>query len=312
MLADELGGSVVSSLSWVDHAGLWVFRSAGGAAETVVLSDARYVSLHGGRRDFFSVVHHFDADRIEVTVHHFAEPAEAISRASLDSSATRVAGDASAWDNVQTHYVAYYAGPVWSDFALVRVKPAEGQIELQQFDWYTDGYDKGYQGIVGVTEVPGADLLIVSVQRDSRPILYDPVARTKVGALELCGRGGNPKLFFRRHAQELWADDYDTIVKIEPHTWRILGSRILQGAAAGAMQFIGAYAFDADETRCIVARPFSGDVLSLSPRSLRPRFRCRLDGQPLEAVALADGSIVARDWKSGALLRGELRRMWTF
>jgi len=310
MLANERGDAVISSLGWVDHAGLWVFCVSTGAPQSVLLGDAKYLSLHDGVRDFFSVVHHFEGDRLEVTVHKFSEPAEPVSRASVTTGGSQILGDPSAWANVQTNYVSYYAGPLWSDFALVRVHPSEGRVELQQFAWYTDEYDKGYQGVVGVTEVPGEDLLIVSVQRDSRPILYDPLARSKVGSLELCGRGGNPSLFFRHHAHELWADDYDTIVKIEPRTWRVLKSRTLQGDAAGTRQFIGQFSFDRDETLCVVARPFSGDVIALSPRSLRPRFRCKLHGQPLEAVALPDRSVVARDWKSGALLRGELGRVW--
>jgi hypothetical protein len=159
-----------------------------------------------------------------------------------------------------------------------------------------------------VTEVPGERLLIVSVQRDSRPILYDPVAQSKVGALNLCGRRGNPRVYFRRNARELWADDYDTLVKIEPGTWRVLDSLLLQDAGPGAGQFIGAFSFNRDETLCTVARPFSGDVIGLDPQAFSTTLQCKLSGQPLEAVALPDRSVVARDWKSGGLLRGDLKR----
>jgi len=308
MLSDARGSVVISSLGWVDHASLWVFRVSEGTPASVPLGDAKYLSLHAGIRDFFSVVHHFDGDRVEITVHNFTEPRDAVARAVVTPDGARVLGDSSAWAHVQTNYVSYYTGPFWSDFALVRVKPREELVELQQFDWYNDDYDKDYQGIVGVVEIPGQDLLIVSVQRDSRPVLYDPVTRSKVGALDLGGRGGNPRLRFRHHANELWADDYDTIVKLESGSWRVLKSRLLQGGAAGTQQFIGQFSFDADETMCVVARPFSGDVIALNPGSLRSRFRCKMDGQPLKAVTLSDRSVVARDWKSGVLLRGQLRR----
>jgi hypothetical protein len=33
----------------------------------------------------------------------------------------------------------------------------------------------------------------------------------------------------------------------------------------------------------------------------------RLGAQPLHVAALADGDVVARDWKTGAVLRGRLR-----
>src|SRR5262249_24611281 len=183
-------------------------------------------------------------------------------------------------------------------------------VELQQLEWYGREYDKGYQGIVGVTEVPGRSLLIVSVQRDSHPVLYDPVLRRKMGSLKLAGRAGNPTLFFRRRANELWADDYDTILKLEPDTWRVLRSRRLQSALGGTGRFIGRFAFDADETLCTVARPYAGDVIALDPHTLRLRFRAKTGSQPLEAIALPDRSVVARDWKTGALLRANLRRAW--
>jgi hypothetical protein len=130
-------------------------------------------------------------------------------------------------------------------------------------------------------------------------------SRDALKALELRNRIGNPNLFFRRRANELWADDYDSVVKLEPATWRVLGSRLLQPARTGTKQYIGQFSFDADESLCAVARPFSRDVLGLDPTTLQTRFKCALNGQPIEAMALPDGSVNARDWKSGALLRGQ-------
>jgi hypothetical protein len=220
-------------------------------------------------------------------------------------------GDRSAWTHVPKNYVAYQQGATWSDYALIRIDASAESVEVQQFDWYGSDYDKAYQATVGVVEVPGEDALIVSVQRDSRPVLYDPVRRKKIGALRLAARNGNPTLVFRHHANEVWADDYDTIVKIQAGTWRVVKTRRLQSAVNGAGQFIGRFCFDAQETMCVVARPFSADVVALGTTNLRPRLRCRMHGQPLEAVALPDRSVVARDWKSGDLLRGDLERYWT-
>jgi len=70
----------------------------------------------------------------------------------------------------------------------------------------------------------------------------------------------------------------------------------------GTKQFMGHFSFDADESPCAVARPFSRDVLGVEPTTLQTRFQCALDGQPIKALALPDGSVNARDWKSGALL----------
>jgi hypothetical protein len=306
MLADSQGRVVVSNLGWVDHGSLWVMETRRDQADTLMLSDAKYVSLHPGKNDYFSVNHRFDGARAKITVHHFSNPGEVVASAMLTSDSTEMVGDLSVWSNVQKNYVVYYAGPFWSESCLLRVTPHASRIELQQFGWYNSDYDKGYQGVIGVVESPDDGLLIVSVQRDSHPVIYDPNSQRKVGALELCNRGGNPTLFFRRRANELWADDYDTVVKLEPGTWRVIDSRRLQSDAAGTRQFIGGFSFDADEKLCLVARPFSSDVVGLDPTTLQTRFRCALNGQPLEASALPDGTVIARDWKSGALLCGQL------
>ena len=49
---------------------------------------------------------------------------------------------------------SYYKGP-WSDFALIQVDPVQAECLSSTIAWYNDDYDNGYQGIVGVTEVPG-------------------------------------------------------------------------------------------------------------------------------------------------------------
>ena len=175
------------------------------------------------------------------------------------------------------------------------------------FEWYDDSYDKLYQGIVGVTEIPDSDLVLVSVQRSSTLIIYDPNARRKVGEFSLSNGHGNPTLHFRGPG-ELWAADYDTLLKIEPGSWRVLESRRLQDAAAGTAQFIGEFAFNRDEAICAVARPFAGDVIGLDPKTFRTRYQAKIGGQPLEVAVLDDRRVYARDWKSGRLLQGSLRR----
>ena len=300
----------MSSLGWVDHGGLWAFHVADGRETRVPLGDAEWLSLHPGRDDHFAVMHHFEGARVEITVHTLGGPQEILGRAVLAGDGGRVEGAAAAWARVPAYYTAYCREAAWRDYGLVRVDAAAGRVESQPFDWYDDGYDKMYQSIVGVAEVPGQDLVIVSVQRDSHPVLYDPVARRKVGVIDLAGHAGNPTLRFRRHAPELWADDYDVLLKLEPGTWRRLRARRLQSAFAGTAAFIGQFCFDAEETLCVVARPFSGDVIALEARTMRKRFRARTGGQPLDAMALPDGSVVAREWKTGATLRARLERRW--
>ncbi|HYM23650.1 MAG TPA: hypothetical protein VEU08_10585 [Vicinamibacterales bacterium] len=308
MLADARGTIVVSSMGWVDGGNLWVFRTSSGNATTARLSDAKYLSLHPGDGDHFSVAHHTESSRIAITIHHVSEPETVLGSAIVDDDANRVIGGADVWARVPYCYTTFYAGPSLRDYVLVRVLAREGRVDLQTFDWFTsDAYDRAYQGIVSAAQVPGHDVVLVSVQRSSRVIVHDPVAGREVGAFDIGDRRGNPTLYFRRNANELWADDYDALVKIEPGSWRVLGSRALQPPSGSVSQFIGKFAFDADETMCAVPRPYSRDVIAIDPADLQTRFRCPMLGQPLEAIALPDRSVIARDWKTGRLLRGDLR-----
>jgi hypothetical protein len=301
--------TIVSSLGWVDRGAIWVLDVATGRVRSVQMGDAKYLSLQAGRAGHFAAIHHYDADRLVITAHSFSCPEDVLGRCVISHSDRRIEGSPMPWENLPRHYVAYLVQPAWSDFALVTVD-ASRPVSLQTFEWYDDSYDKGYQGIVGVTDVPGSNLLLVSVQRSSKLVIYDPDARRKQGEVALAGNHGNPSLHFRRASPELWADDYDTLLKLEPGSWRILRSRKLQGAAQGTAQFIGQFTFNDDESICAVARPYSGDVLGLNPRTLRTSHRAKLGKQPLEVALLRDGTVCARDWKSGDLLRGKLRRAW--
>lgn len=308
MLADPEERTIVSSVGWVDGGAIWVLDVATGRPRSVRVGDARYLSLHAGRAGYFAAVHHYEGDRLAITAHSFSQPGWALSRCVVSRHDRRLEGPSSPWEHLPRHYVAYLVQPAWAEFALVTVDGSRA-VTLQTFEWYDDSYDKGYQGIVGVTQIPDSHLVLVSVQRSSKPIVYDPVARCKVGELLLSGNHGNPALYFSRTRSELWADDFDTLLRIEPGSWRILQSRKLQEAAAGTARFIGRFGFNADESICSVARPFSRDVIGLDPKNLRTRYRARLGGQPLEAALLRDRRAIARDWKSGDLLQGSLRRI---
>jgi len=299
---------IISSLGWVDKGSLWIFDTKNNSVTTFELSKADFLTLHQGKDDYFSVVHHFGDGTVEITAHHFISLTRILSKVIIKPGILQLTGDISTWAYLPNNYTAFCKQILWSDFALIRLHPIEGQVELQRFNWYDDSYDKGYQGIVGVTEVPGQELLIVCIQRDSRPILYDPVSQTKKAHIDLAERHGNPRLYFRKNNKELWVDDYDTLLKIDPKTWITLQSARLQGAASETMEFIGEYSFDVAESLCVVARPFSKDVVGLDPISMKIRWLCKLAGQPLEATVLPNKCVIARDWKSGALLSGRLKR----
>jgi hypothetical protein len=71
--------------------------------------------------------------------------------------------------------------------------------------------------------------------------------------------------------------------------------------------FVGDIALTRDESRCIVLRPGSGDVLATDTSNFKLVARATTGHQPPEAIALTDGRVIARDWTTGKLLRGDLQ-----
>jgi hypothetical protein len=125
-------------------------------------------------------------------------------------------------------------------------------------------------------------------------------------AIDLGGRLGNPALHHRPGDGEIWATDYDTVAVIRTDDWSVRKRARLQSAAAGTRQFIGDLSFATDDALCAVARPFSGDVVAVDCAALEIRSSATLGAQPLRVAALPGGEIVARDWKTGKVLRGRL------
>jgi len=184
-------------------------------------------------------------------------------------------------------------------------------VDLHELPWYTAGYDLGYQALLSPVPVPASDLLLMPIQRDSEPVIYSLTKRRKVGTIKLANRRGNPTLRFRHRASELWADDYDTILRLDVGSWRVHDAlrlqeeivEIVEGSESRSGAFIGEYSFDLDETRCAVARPYGGDVVLLDTATFRQVQRVPIGSEPLHVALLRDGRLIARDWKSGNVIR---------
>jgi hypothetical protein len=262
---------------------------------------AKYTSLHGTDSERFVAVHYFDGARFLASVSLFSAPEITVSSASYENGRTSLTGSASAWDGLPQLFVAYLATP-WNDHVLVRIE--SGHVHIQRLEWYDASYDKGYQGVVDVIALPDPQYALISVQRSSELVLHDLETGKAKQKISLGDRNGNPKLRLRQSGKELWASDYDTLAIIDTSAWNVVLRKKLQSAVAGTGQFIGDYSFSADGT-CCVARPYSGDVVAVDER-LKIRRTAKLGRRPYEAIELPDGDVVARDWKSGDLLRGRL------
>jgi len=301
---------VVSHLGWVDKASLWTYDVVKDSINSVPLGNAKYLSLYPCTdTNQFAVLHHFDGRLIRLTVHTFDNPAVPLCTIEHSSGGSRVDGNQTVLQNAPRFYTAFYNPGSNSDYHLVSIDSTHSKIEVERFDWYNDSYDKDYQGIAGVIELPSGKL-IISVQRDSNPVVYDPKTKTVLRKLSLAGKYGNPRFRFAKHRKEIWADDYDTILKFDPDSLNRKAARGLQTMLQGTSQFIGDWSFNGDESLCLVARPFSGDVVAISMEDLKTKYVAKTGQQPLEAVLLGDETVIGRDWQTGALLKGALKRKW--
>jgi hypothetical protein len=311
MIANPEGTMLLSSVGWVDHDALWLFDVAAGTTDTITLgTGARYSSLRCLGSQRFAAVHHFDGRRFEVSVRSFSAPDVVLARAVVEDGRSMVDGDGWAWSDVPHLYVEYLGFAPWKEYVLLKVSPSTSTIEVQRLEWYDGSYDKEYQGVADVIELPGDDCALVSVQRSSRLILHDLATGRQRRSIDLGGGGGNPRLELRDSGKEVWASDYDRLVVVRTGSWQVQRRSRLQRSGAGTQQFIGDFSFVPDQELCAVARPFSGDIVAVDLRTLKIKRSAKVGRQPLEVAALPRGEVVARDWKSGDLLRGTLERRW--
>jgi hypothetical protein len=302
MIANRDRTKVLSSLGWVDGDAIWVCDVASGEARTIPQNTgARHTSLHTSDTERFVAVHHFEGARFMASVSLFSAPEITLSTASYENGRASLVGNEASWDGLPQLFITYLAQP-WSDFVLVKIE--SGHVQIQRLEWYDSSYDKGYQGVVGVIALADPGCALISVQRSSELVLHDLGTGRATRKVSLGTRNGNPQLTLRQSGKEIWASDYDTLVVVDTESWRVLRKKRLQGAVAGIGQFIGDYSFSADGT-CCVARPYSGDVVAVDGR-LKIRRSATLGRQPFDAIELPSGEVIARDWKTGDLLRGQM------
>lgn len=298
MIYDSSTQTIVGNLGWVDRGALWVFDVAGQRESLIEVEGARYLDIRLGSNGLFRVVHS-DSPDLAVSIRHFKEPAVERASVRLGNDQVRFAGDAELWRHVDpTALVRTETGT-----RLIWIDPSAERVTDLDLSWFTnDNYDLGYQRLVGSLWAPEAGLVVVSIQRSSELVLIDPRLNQKVGVIMLAGSSGNPDLTLRS-GLELLASDYDRLCMANVATGAVRCSPPLQEPTPpNTRQFIGDY--DAGEATCVVARPFSGDVLRLDLETFAVLDRGPVGGQPL-AVCMTSGSdFVTRDWKTGRVARG--------
>jgi hypothetical protein len=306
MILDRSERFLVSSLGWVEHGGFVVRDlSTGKLAYFPGEEDAwtRLFAIDGDR--FLAVVRARGIGRLDLAVRQFTAPATVLWSMRITPSEQEVSGDRRAAAGIQPHHLATFKnGGRWDDY-LVTVAPDGSSAAFSAIPWYNaETYDLGYEGLTDAAALPGTALVLVSVQRSSTIIVHDPTRACEVGRFDLAGRQGNPMLTVV--GNELWTIDYDTFVRVNLSTQRVAGTVRLQPAPQGTMQFAGELFVWAAQRKAVIPRPFSGDVAVIDPVAGRIKCKAPLGRQPLSCVVTANGRVIARDWKSGAWIEGNI------
>ncbi len=189
MIIDSTERFVIDNMGWVDKAALWFLDLSTGAVRQVPLGTGDYLTLMGGERDLFVAVRRESMSLLEATVHSAASPPDVLARLRIEQGRATFSGRADLWASVPRVFVADH-----SRFAnvvrplLFLVDHRRGTVDFQELPWYSDGYDLMYQGLLDPVSVPDSDLLLMPIQRDSEPVIYDLTERRKVGTMKLADR----------------------------------------------------------------------------------------------------------------------------
>jgi hypothetical protein len=304
MIYEEKYGKVVSSLGWIDKGSILIHDTIKNITRNVRLSDADYLMLFKGSNGYFSILHVYK-DNIQISIHHFEAPDEILSNLTWVNDLNKK--NLGIWHHVPNYYTVGFSIADHFDFHLVQVEAERLVLQDDKIKWYREGnFDFMYQGLTSVTEYNNE--LIFTVQRDGSLYRFNVSDNKLEQRIVLAGNSGNPYPHIGNGF--LWTVDYDTLVQVSLKDWQVKAQKKLQGAEKGVAHFIGDVSLSLNNSLCIVPRPFSGDVITLN-KNLKLKHTCVVGKQPLEA-AIIDNKVIARDWKTGELLQGKLKKLFFF
>ena len=304
MIADDNRTQAI----WPEQNMLCVYSGRSGSVEKNKLSDAKFISIVPGRKDFFAVVHRWEDNRVEISAHRHSDPRRILALASLRLSPRTqgakvnidFSGDSSVWAFLPRAFIIYSFDT--ADLRRLLLLRGDEKDNFQELEWHRANYDNLYQGLVSVFEIPNERELIITIQRDSNPVLYDPLAQKAIRKLSLADRRGNPEIVGRPSVNELWVSDYDTLVKLDANSLNVKKAVLVQESIPPMERlFMGKFCFDAQEQSCLIARPFSGDAVMLEAESMRKTRQLHLGGAPLDICLLSGGTVITREWKTNEM-----------
>lgn len=317
MILNSSETKIVASCGWVEKSSLLVICPRERKEERLKIGEAGYIGLKKLPQDYFLAIQHYPGEYVVLSIHSFQNPAEILAEVIATSRNLKFRGDDSLWKLAPKYYVGGLNDESEGRaYRLIEMNRERKEELFPDLEWWDKSYDKMYQGVIDVIEIPNTDYLLFSVQRDSEPVLYDISGKKVTKKIKLAGRRGNPIFTFRNNQKELWCIDYDTLVKIRLSDWKILAKKRMQGSILQMdMLFVGDFSFTADEKYCAVARPYSRDLVLLRCDPLKVVANCGSRFQPLSVAVLSNLDYVARNWKTGQVEYGSFKlkkKFWPF
>jgi hypothetical protein len=308
VIASPAGDVLLSNLGWVDQGAIWRLDLASRQQDRVPISDGTYLRLLAGRAHDSVVAQHGLSGRLTVSVHGWSALADPLVRVDVHGWAAHVEGDLNAFHGHGRLFVTYMDDAATGAAGYFLIEVGVQEVSIRRLDWFDqERYDPKYQQVMSAIEMPTGEYLF-GVQRSSELVLCDPTDLSVIRGVSLAGRLGNPIPVLRADGTELWAVDYDTVVRLDSRSLIVQDQGLGQPPApTGHRTFLGDLWLSRDERQLVVARPGSGDVVSLDPDSLRVADAWVTGREPLTA-AIVNGQLVARDWKTGELLTSDKAR----
>jgi hypothetical protein len=306
MISDTKLRVAISNLGWVDKGNLWIYDNRNMSCNSFPLSDSKYLSLFEGNNDYFSICHNFEDTRFDISIHHFDDPVISLCKLTFDNYKTKIEGNKDIIRFVPQYYLARLKIHDNFNSHLILIQEDKLIVDDSKIEWYNNGhFDFNYQGLSGVYEFN--DELLFCVQRNGSIYRLNKLTNELISKVDLAQHGGNPKIIFYNDKTRLITDDYNTILLVNTMNWRIEKKVCLQESENGISQFIGSFNLSKKNDLITLARPFSSDVIMLD-NNLKIRYTCKIGRQPLEAIVLESKKVIARDWKTGDLLTGKMKR----
>jgi hypothetical protein len=291
-------GDLLSNFGWVDHGRIWSYDHSRRDVRMIEISEADWLDISRGNSSETFVAAYSLGGRYILEAHNADSSGGIVASVEVAGERALFSGDRAAFEGNTLFLYRLRNGAM--PYGLVEIGPKG--VSARPIPWFTDReYDTMYQSVTSVLELPTGELLFGS-QRGSALVLCDPIDLRPIRRVPLADRGGNHAPFLRSGGTEVWAVDYDTVVRLDTDTLTVQDTWYGQPATDGTRMFLGDVWCADDRSPLLIARPGSGDVVMIDTDSLRIRQAWRTGRQPFTA-ALVDGELIARDWKTGDLLR---------